>query len=870
MKLISINSTGENMTLAKNVYDSDGKVLLAQGAVLTEGYIERLRQFGIQSIYIIDGLTSKANIRSKNSAADHETLSSTMTAPESSKNRLCDETQIDEILKGETMIDVVKITNEILDRLIGKIDLPYITTDMESFRYSTKTPVMTTEMTSTTSGFSNDSGISLNGMTTDMNKSVELTQPAAMADQANLTRFQLEIAPFIYNMIYELDKLDKSYTSNQRVDERSKVEVSDITAKIVKDLHKLEGLYTTNQIQTDQFKTEVSYLISNIVAKLDILRTSYTTTKGFDNQMEMDAPGVINSIINGLNTIGASYPNMMTVDHIQTGIPGLIRNVVRDLNKLESIYTGTIGTIVSDPNKLEILHMITSIVKDLNHFESSCITPGQTVNAINDKTKLGALSIIQKMAVNLNQLGTSLITTVDPTNQVIDEQSKIDMSQFMSKIVNELKKIESAFITTTAVKHSGGSQPGTVANVKTDSGPTPDMTYLHDNSAAASNTVTNVAKPENMMSKTEMAKGTGPEYMRTQSLKDQKNIDKDQLQLDAIKITHSILDNLTGKVDVDKIANDRAKIELEKITNSILENLGEGVPVDEALKSLVKVRAYQITQAAMVHIREGIIRSEAIRKVVYNGLRDLISDHRIIHLLVNIRGFSEELFIHSLSVYVLSIMTGTGAKYTSMVLKDLGIAALLHDIGKVFVPEQILNKPDRLTDAEFAEIKRHTFYGHETLSNYQDITSAASLVALQHHERVDGSGYPNRLKYKEINHFARIVALADVYDAMSRDKVYRKRHLSYEIIEYIRDLSGSFFDRDFTKVFLQNIEPFPIGSMVLLNTGEKAIIFELSKSLPARPKVRVVIDQNGILLDKPFDYDLEKDLTLFINQVISK
>jgi HD-GYP domain-containing protein (c-di-GMP phosphodiesterase class II) len=855
MKIISINSFEGNMILAKNVYDSYGKVLLAKNAVLTDGYIERLRQFGISSIYVIDGLTSKADIRGKNDADEDETPASAATLPESSKNQLCDETQIDETLKGETMIDVVTVTNEILDKLIGKIDLPYMTTNMESFRYSTEKPFITTEMPGAPTAFTNDPGMSISSMTTNMNKLVDPAQSALMAEQAAV---QSAISPVIYNMIYELYKLEKSYTATQRIEERSKFKVPDITGMIIKDLHKLEGLYSTNQIETNQFKTEISYLIGNIAANLDMLRTSYTTTKMSGNQMEMDAPGMITSIISRLNAFGASDPNMMTIDHIQAEVPGLVNNIAQDFHKLESIYTGytggTIGNIVNAPDQPEIFHMITSMVKDLNRFESFCLTPLQTVNAINDQTKPEALNIIQKMVTDLNRCETVLLTTMSAPNRVSDEQSKNEMSQISGKIVNELKKIESVFLTTTAVRNPDGSQSGQPLKDQTD----------HETYLGAITGVSSDVSPSNQIP-------DDPGHARQDfTLTDINNIDKDQLQLDAIKITRSILDNLTGKVNVDKMVIDRSKIELEKITNSIMENLSERVQVDEALKSLVKVRAYTITQTAMVNIRDGIIRSEAIRKVVYNVLRDLISDHRIIHLLVNIRGFSEELFRHSLSVYVLSIMTGIGAKYASMVLKDLGIAALLHDIGKLFVPEQILNKPGRLTDEEFTEIKRHSSYGYETLSNYQDIPSAASLVALQHHERVNGSGYPNRLKYKEINHFARIVALADVYDAMSRDKVYRKRQLSYEIIEYIRDLSGSYFDQDFTKIFLQNIEPFPIGSMVLLNTGEKAIVFELSKSLPARPKVRVIIDKQGNLLDKPFDYDLEKDLTLFVHQIILK
>ncbi|MCL6588957.1 MAG: HD-GYP domain-containing protein [Firmicutes bacterium] len=293
------------------------------------------------------------------------------------------------------------------------------------------------------------------------------------------------------------------------------------------------------------------------------------------------------------------------------------------------------------------------------------------------------------------------------------------------------------------------------------------------------------------------------------------------------------------------------------------------VEVDELVKIQTKVEAVKVIQEVLSCIPNGKNWSgQKVRQAVSSIMEDLINHRKVLFDLVDIRALNDYTFFHSLGVCILSLMTGLMAGYDNARLTGLGMAAILHDVGKTLIPDQVLNKLAQLTPDEYLEVQKHTLVGYDLLRQKDDINSEAALVAIQHHERMDGSGYPNGLKGPEIHEFAKIVAIADVYDALSTDRVYRKRWMPHQVIEYIRDKGKALFDPDFCKIFLENIAPFPIGSMVLLNNGEKAIVIKVTKDLPARPVVKVIEDQEGTLLNQPFDIDLKWDLTRFISRAL--
>ncbi len=174
---------------------------------------------------------------------------------------------------------------------------------------------------------------------------------------------------------------------------------------------------------------------------------------------------------------------------------------------------------------------------------------------------------------------------------------------------------------------------------------------------------------------------------------------------------------------------------------------------------------------------------------------------------------------YSVNTTVLSLIIGIGRNYSTDQLLELGMVVLMHDIGKLKVPEKILNKTDPLTKEEFEEIKKHAMYGYEMLRLNQDISLLSAHVALQHQEKYDGSGYPRGLKGKEIHEYARIATISDVYEALTSVRVYRGAMEPYKAYEFITVNSGSHFDPEFVKAFCKNVAVYPNGTGVVLSYG---------------------------------------------------
>jgi HD-GYP domain-containing protein (c-di-GMP phosphodiesterase class II) len=297
----------------------------------------------------------------------------------------------------------------------------------------------------------------------------------------------------------------------------------------------------------------------------------------------------------------------------------------------------------------------------------------------------------------------------------------------------------------------------------------------------------------------------------------------------------------------------------------IVDNQIGKIEIDELVKTQTKNEITKISKEAMTNIRNGqSFSGQKIQNVVKNVMEELLINRDIGFNLVDIRAMNDYHFAHNVTVCVLTLMTGITIGYNDSKLKQSGTGAILHDIGKAKISESILNKKGKLTLEEYLEIQKHPQIGYDVLKKSNDINETAKFVPWQHHERFDGTGYPNGLKGNQIHEFARIATLADVYDAMSTDRIYRKRFLPHEVIEYIRDKGGEFFDPELAKAFLQNIAPFPIGSMVLLNTGEKAVVIKIPKDFPARPVVKTIFNPDGEMINTPLEKDLKADLTLFI------
>jgi HD-GYP domain-containing protein (c-di-GMP phosphodiesterase class II) len=220
------------------------------------------------------------------------------------------------------------------------------------------------------------------------------------------------------------------------------------------------------------------------------------------------------------------------------------------------------------------------------------------------------------------------------------------------------------------------------------------------------------------------------------------------------------------------------------------------------------------------------------------------------------------LFCHAVNVCIYSIEVGLGLGYERPALIELGVAALFYDIGMTKYLD-IVSQPRKLTPQEYAEIKNHSVAGALILERINGLSKSASLLARQHHERIDGSGYPEGLKAQAMNEYAKILSIVDVYEAMTHVRFQRDRHASLDTVRDILNNKDK-FDQGILKIFIDRIGIFAVGSIVRLSTKEIAQIIRLNPGIPLRPVVQIICDTNGYKLSETKILDLLTQPTVYI------
>jgi HD-GYP domain-containing protein (c-di-GMP phosphodiesterase class II) len=187
---------------------------------------------------------------------------------------------------------------------------------------------------------------------------------------------------------------------------------------------------------------------------------------------------------------------------------------------------------------------------------------------------------------------------------------------------------------------------------------------------------------------------------------------------------------------------------------------------------------------------------------------------------------------------------------------EVGVGALLHDVSIPLLPREITHKRGPLDESEEESVRKHPALGLQILRRIKHSGPYARAIVYQHHERHDGSGYPRGLRGDEIDPLARIVSVADAYSAMVEPRPYREGQPRQEVFEYLMSAAGYEFGRETVQGCLQYLAPYPVGTMVRLNTGEKGVVVRVSKGLGTRPVVRVFTDKDGRNLAQTYDLDL--------------
>ena len=240
-----------------------------------------------------------------------------------------------------------------------------------------------------------------------------------------------------------------------------------------------------------------------------------------------------------------------------------------------------------------------------------------------------------------------------------------------------------------------------------------------------------------------------------------------------------------------------------------------------------------------------------------DGLAQAVAQNRNALLaLTTLKNYDNYTFTHMVNVSILTMGQARGLGIDGPLLREFGLAALMHDIGKVRTPLEVLNKPDKLTDEEFAIMKRHVVDGAEILRMTPDVPALAPVVAFEHHLRVDGSGYPGGVSRSSLNIGTMLCSIADVYDAMRSQRHYQKAFPTDRILAVLKRNDGTQFDQHLVRRFVQLIGIYPAGNLVRLNTGEVAVVKNVYAPDPYRPHVRVLVDREGKRIDLPYELNL--------------
>ncbi|MEI3607823.1 HD-GYP domain-containing protein [Pseudogracilibacillus sp. SE30717A] len=299
------------------------------------------------------------------------------------------------------------------------------------------------------------------------------------------------------------------------------------------------------------------------------------------------------------------------------------------------------------------------------------------------------------------------------------------------------------------------------------------------------------------------------------------------------------------------------------IQHGIVLNIQDVTSIESADVSFQHTKVIDKTTVELKQIFKQVRETKQIpladlRENILPIIQQISTATPFIGLLNSLQSKDDYTYRHNLAVSALSSLIGKWLGLDHKTLLQLSTAALLHDIGKIYIPESILNKPDRLTDQEFSIMKNHTIFGYEIIENSIGTTHRQALVALQHHERMDGSGYPFGIFKSEIDLFSRIVAVADVFHAMTSKRIYKNASPFYEVLLQLENDTFGALDPFITRIFVERIMNSLIGSSVLLTDGSRGIIRMIPKHDPVHPLVQ--INDNYI--------DLSKISTIHIDKII--
>lgn len=255
-------------------------------------------------------------------------------------------------------------------------------------------------------------------------------------------------------------------------------------------------------------------------------------------------------------------------------------------------------------------------------------------------------------------------------------------------------------------------------------------------------------------------------------------------------------------------------------------------------------QAMTVTKALMRGVSQGQeVDVRELQPLIAKLIESVNCNENILHIIFSMRAYDDYTYTHSLNLAALGVLLGQSMDVAPAELEQLGLAGILHDIGKCLIPREIIAKPAPLTAAEFEEIKRHPGLGFAHLRKQGDIPEHVLRTVLEHHERQDGTGYPCGLAGGDIHPFSSIISVVDVYDALTSDRIYRTRMSPHQALRTLFNLRGQAFPEDVVDRFIKRLGVYPALSVVQLKNGCYGMVTRQTPDKPLFPEVLVFCDR---------------------------
>lgn len=307
-----------------------------------------------------------------------------------------------------------------------------------------------------------------------------------------------------------------------------------------------------------------------------------------------------------------------------------------------------------------------------------------------------------------------------------------------------------------------------------------------------------------------------------------------------VALNKSVIQKISALQILSIYINDEyTNMEIEDVIRPELRQKSITV-VKETFNNIQRIKIGNEVGIKAILVKKNKEYFSSIYTVAEELLDNILSNNNILVGLVDIKSMDNYTYQHSVNVAVLSLVIGIGLKMPKEDLIDLCIGALIHDIGKAFIPKEIIIKSDSLTKDEKDIYELHTVKGFDYLSKNFNINKRSLKVALEHHERVDGNGYPKKIKGSSIHIFAKIVAIADAYDSLTSDCSHSRAIPAKDALEFIMAHVNTYFDFELVSLFSRIVIVFPAGTIVKLSNNDVAIVINTPANFPLRPKIKIL------------------------------